>query len=334
MRVLFVGLGGVGQRHLRNSIKVLDEIEIHAFRKRGLKSEVTNTLKKNDDENIETKYSITLHNNLIDALSIEPDAVIIANPSSMHFEVLKASLEKNIPCFVEKPMVTNSKGVDELFRLSNFGLKHSMVGYQLRYNPVLKKLKEIIYSGNIGKILSFRAEVCEYMPGFHPYEDYRDLYCSKKELGGGVVMTQIHELDIVIHLFGMPDSVYALGGHLTKLEIDVEDSVDILMSKNDISISLRMDYLQNPRRRSGVVYGEKGWIEYDLVDLSLKTSYGEIYNWSDFDRNQMFIDEINNFYSSIKSSKESDITLKEGFKSVKLAESILDSMKKNKKILI
>ena len=228
-------------------------------------------------------------------------------------------------------MVTNSKGVDELFRLSNFGLKHSMVGYQLRYNPVLKKLKEIIYSGNIGKILSFRAEVCEYMPGFHPYEDYRDLYCSKKELGGGVVMTQIHELDIVIHLFGMPDSVYALGGHLTKLEIDVEDSVDILMSKNDISISLRMDYLQNPRRRSGVVYGEKGWIEYDLVDLSLKTSYGEIYNWSDFDRNQMFIDEINNFYSSIKSSKESDITLKEGFKSVKLAESILDSMKKIKK---
>ena len=192
MKVLFIGLGSVGQRHLRNSIGLLNEIEVHAFRERGLKSEITNTLDKNDNENIESKYAIITHNNIDDALSVNPGAVIIANPSSMHFNVLKSCLEKNIPCFVEKPMVTSSTGVDELLQLANFGVRHSMVGFQLRYNPVIQKLKEIIDNGSVGKVLSFRAEVCEYMPGFHSYEDYRDSYCSKRELGGGVVMTQIH----------------------------------------------------------------------------------------------------------------------------------------------
>ena len=334
MKVLFIGLGSVGQRHLRNSIGLLNEIEVHAFRERGLKSEITNTLDKNDNENIESKYAIITHNNIDDALSVNPGAVIIANPSSMHFNVLKSCLEKNIPCFVEKPMVTSSAGVDKLLELENFGVRHSMVGFQLRYNPVIQKLKEIINNGSVGKVLSFRAEVCEYMPGFHSYEDYRDSYCSKRELGGGVVMTQIHELDTLVHLFGMPESVYALGGHLSDLEINVEDSVDILMRKKDISLSLRMDYLQKPRRRSGVVYGEKGWIEYDLVEHSLKTSNGDNYNWKDFDRNKMFIDEISNFFNSIKNAKETDIPLKEGLKSVRLAESILKSLHQNKEIKV
>jgi len=138
----------------------------------------------------------------------------------------------------------------------------------------------------------------------------------------------------LIHLFGMPESVYALGGHLSELEIDVEDSVDILMRKKDMSLSLRMDYLQKPRRRSGVVYGEKGWIEYDLVELSLKTSNGDNFNWKDFDRNKMFVDEISNFFNSIKNAKETEIPLKEGLKSVRLAESILKSLHENKEVKV
>lgn len=334
MRILFIGLGGVGQRHLRNSIDLLGDPDIHAFRMRGLTSEVTNSLDKRDKENIEKKYSITTHNNLDQALSAEPDAAIIANPSSMHFDVLKACLIKNIPCFVEKPLVTDSDGFDELLALDNFAVNCSMVGFQLRYNPVIQKLKEIINNGHIGNVLSCRAEVCEYMPGFHPYEDYRELYCSKRELGGGVVMTQIHELDILIHLFGIPETVYALGGHLSELEIDVEDSVDVLMRKGLTSFFLRMDYLQKPRRRSGVVYGEKGWIEFDLVDLSLKTSDGAQHRWADFERNNMFVDELYNFFQSVKNKKQPDISLKEGLKSVHLAEAILESLTSNREIKV
>lgn len=334
MKVLFIGLGGVGQRHLRNASALIDDIEIHAFRKRGLKSEVSNTLSQDLGADIESKYSIITHENIDDALAVCPSAAIIANPSSMHFDVLQACLKKNVPCFVEKPMLTSSSGADGLLGLANDAVKHSMVGFQLRYNPVIQKVKELLDEDALGRLLSCRAEVCEYMPGFHPYEDYRGLYCSKRELGGGVVMTQIHELDIFIHLFGLPCSVYALGGHLSDLEIDVEDSVDVLMRKENMALSLRMDYLQKPRRRSGVVYGEKGWLEYDLVDLSVKTSEGEYFAWEGFDRNKMFIDEMANFIKCVKDGTETDIPLSEGLKSVRLAESILESLDQGKEIKV
>ena len=93
-------------------------------------------------------------------------------------------------------------------------------------------------------------------------------------------------------------------------------------------------YLQKPRRRSGVVYGEKGWVEYDLVELSLKTSNGDNYSWKDFDRNMMFVDELANFYDCIKNFKETDIPLTEGLKSVHLAESILKSLHMKKEIKV
>ena len=119
---------------------------------------------------------------------------------------------------------------------TNRARKYTTMVVQLRFNPVIKKLKNIIENNDLGNLLSFRAEVCEYMPSFHPYEDYRDLYCSK-ELGGGVILTQIHELDLIVHLFGTL-LMFAYGGKLSSLEIDVEDSVDILMKKDSLSISL------------------------------------------------------------------------------------------------
>ena len=127
-----------------------------------------------------------------------------------------------------------------------------MVGFQLRYSPVILKIKEILDSGILGKLLSIRSEVCEYMPWFHKYEDYREIYASKESLGGGVVLTQIHEIDFLIHLFGMPKSLYAIGGKRSKLEIDVEDNVDVLMDMNGIAVSLHMDFLQKNKKEKGL----------------------------------------------------------------------------------
>ena len=332
MRLLFVGLGGVGQRHLRNCLKIYPEAEIHSFRKRGWTFEISNDLKVDESVNIDEKYNIVNHLSIENALSIKPDAVIISNPSSMHFEIFSKCINSGIPCFIEKPLANSSEGLKKILLLTEQENITTMVGFQLRFNPVIKKLKNIIENNDLGNLLSFRAEVCEYMPGFHPYEDYRDLYCSKKELGGGVILTQIHELDLIVHLFGTPSHVFAYGGKLSSLEIDVEDSVDILMKKDSLSISLRMDYLQNPRRRSGIIYGEQDWVEYDLVDLSLKLGSGAEYHWDDFDRNQMFDDEISNFFNSLELKKESDISIKEGSKSLYLAEAIHKSLKLKKEI--
>lgn len=332
MKLLFVGLGGVGQRHLRNCLSLYPDAEIHSFRERGLTFEISNDLKTDPTTNIDKKYGITNHSSLTSAISVSPNAVIISNPSSMHFEIFSKCIENKIPCFVEKPLAVSTDGLSEIVLMAEKYNLTTMVGFQLRFNPVIKELKRIIDNKELGQVFSFRAEVCEYMPGFHPYEDYRNLYCSKKALGGGVVLTQIHELDLIIHLFGTPDRVIAYGGKLSSLEIDVEDSVDILMQKDNLSMSLRMDYLQNPRRRSGVIYGEKDWVEYDLVNLKIKFGSGKRFSWDDFDRNSMFLDEMKDFFISLDENRDSSISIKEGSKSLYLAEGILKSLNNDKEV--
>jgi predicted dehydrogenase len=334
MKLLFVGLGGVGQRHLRNSLSINPGTEIHSYRERGLTFEISNDLKTDTTTNIDEKYNITNHPTFISAISASPDAVIISNPSSMHFEIFSKCIKNKIPCFIEKPLAVSTDGLSEILLMAEESNLTTMVGFQLRFNPVIKELKRIIDNKELGNILSFRAEVCEYMPGFHPYEDYRNLYCSKKELGGGVVLTQIHELDLIIYLFGTPEKVMAYGGKLSSLDIDVEDSVDILMQKDNLSLSLRMDYLQNPRRRSGVIYGENDWVEYDLVNLKIEFGSGKKLSWDDFDRNNMFIDEMKDFFKSVEKNRDSSIPIKEGSKSLYLAEGILKSLNNKEEVEI
>ena len=104
-----------------------------------------------------------------------------------------------------------------------------MVGYQLRFHPCLHKLAEIVHSGILGNLLAVRATIGEYLPAFHPFEDYRQMYASRADLGGGVVLSQIHEFDFLYSLFGLPNRIYAMGGHWSELEIDVEDTASILM---------------------------------------------------------------------------------------------------------
>ena len=87
----------------------------------------------------------------------------------------------------------------------------------------------ILSNNTLGKVMYVRGEFSEYLPDFHPYEDYRISYASKKNLGGGVLLTQIHELDLILSLFGKPKKIYSFCDKTSNLEIDVEDSVDALM---------------------------------------------------------------------------------------------------------
>jgi predicted dehydrogenase len=138
--------------------------------------------------------------------------------------------------------------VNELIQLIESKDIKAAVGYRMRFHPCLTLLYSLIQKQMIGRILAVRAEIGEYLAGWHVYEDYRQLYASKKELGGGVILTQIHELDYIYWLFGLPKRIFAVGGHLSSLEVNVEDTVDILMeyAKNgaSIPISVYLDHIQ------------------------------------------------------------------------------------------
>lgn len=340
MKVLFIGLGGIGQRHLRNLLSIKGQkFEIYAWRVKKNNKEITNFLSLDKSSNFEKKYKIKVFNDLKIALKIKPNITFICNPSSMHIKPAIMAVKSGSHVFIEKPLSNTLEGIKELIRESERRKKIVYVGFQLRFNPVINKLKEIIDSKKIGNILGVRAEVAEYMPGFHRYEDYKNSYASRKILGGGVILTQIHELDYLQWIFGKPRKVFVLGGKYSKLRINVEDCASILiesrLKNKDIPISLYMDYLQKDPRRTCYVYGTKGRIEANLRTLSLKiikdSNSIKKFTWKNFDRNKQFLEQLKHFLNVINNKEKPLVDIKEGLKSLKIALAAKKSIE-NKKI--
>ena len=111
-------------------------------------------------------------------------------------------------------------------------------------------MKVLIDAKFFGNILSVQAEIGEYLPNWHRYEDYRQMYAAREDLGGGVILSQIHEMDLIYWFFGLPENDLLPGGKLSKLEIDVEDTASSLMqyegSFGRFPITFHQDFLQRP----------------------------------------------------------------------------------------
>ena len=209
------------------------------------------------------------------------------------------------------------------------------VGYQLRFHPAICRLRDALQNGAIGRVVAVRAVVGEYLPNFHRYEDYRSTYAARHDLGGGVVLSQIHELDYLSLLFGMPRRLLAIGGRLSDLEIDVEDVAAILLDCGDIErplpISLQMDYVQQPGARDCEVIGSEGKIIMNLVAPSFVrfgTDGVEICReaWPSFDRNTLFLDQLRHFLAACEGKESPRCTLADGARSLTIALAVLRSL--------
>jgi predicted dehydrogenase len=336
MKALIIGLGGIGQRHLRN-LRMLkgDAQEIIAVDPRPNPPVLTDQLKVEEGARLEEKYGLCIFPDLEQALALKPELAFICNPSSLHIPTALRLAQAGCHLFIEKPLSHNLEQVNELINLVESRKLVAMVGYQMRFHPCIKRLTELVGERKVGRILSVRAEVGEYMPGWHTYEDYRQMYASRQELGGGVILSQIHEFDYLYWLFGLPKSVYTRGGHLSGLEIDVEDTADTLMEcsldEQPLPVNLHQDYLQRPLSRFCEVYGEAGKIRMDLRSLSVDVSDGqgnpvEASSFKDFQRNQLFVDEMQCFLDGLQGIQAPLVSLREGAQSLRMALAAKESL--------
>jgi predicted dehydrogenase len=336
VKVLFVGLGGIGQRHVRNLRNTLgDNVEILAWRVRGLSHVVTPTLQADDNRDVEQDYRILVFGSLQSALAEQPQIAFICNPSSLHVPAALACVHAGCDVFLEKPVSNTLDGLADLMRTAEERHRVVMVGYQLRFHPCFLHLQKILQSGVLGSLLVVRASVGEYLPGWHPYEDYRQMYASRADLGGGVIITQIHEFDYLYALFGLPRRLFSISGHWSHLDIDVEDVASTLMefqfAGRPLPVHLQQDYLQRPTSRSCEVIGDRGKVIMDLPSLSV-TRYdsdgrlAETVEWRDFDRNQLFLDEQLHFLECVETRQKPVVDLNDGIWSLRMALAARQSM--------
>lgn len=344
LKVLMAGLGGIGQRHLRNLRTVLgNDVEIAAYRVLRTAQVLTDTLRVEEGSEVERKYGIAVFSSLDEACAWGPDAAFICNPTSLHLPVALAVARAGAHLMLEKPLSHSLEGVNELIEIVERQKLVGLVGYQMRFHPCLQMVKGALDAARIGNVLAVHAEVGAYMPGWHTYEDYRTSYASRADLGGGVVLSQIHEIDFLGWLFGPPVRVFALGGHLSSLEIDVEDISSALLEcragHRHIPVHLHQDYLQRPSSRLLQILGDKGKIHLDFEKLTcaIFAEEGEIAEHRDFtgfQRNQLFIDELNHFLRCMQGLEAPLISLRDGASSLATALAIKESIATGKVITL
>jgi predicted dehydrogenase len=329
MKFLMAGLGGIGQRHVRNLRTLLGpQAEILAYRVRRDSPTLTDSLGVELGADVDKKYGLRVVTDLDAALGEGPDAVLVCNPSSLHLSVALNAARAGAALFIEKPLSADLDGVGELIDLVESRQLVGLVGYQMRFHPSLVRAAALLEESAIGRVVAVRIEVGEYLPGWHTYEDYRQMYASRADLGGGVILSQIHELDYVYWLFGMPRRVFALGGHLTRLEVDVEDTASILLECSvdgrAIPVHVHQDYIQRPPSRTCEIVGDAGKILIDLRQLTL-TAYdgdGNVTESSEnpsFERNQLFLDEMTHFLACLAGRESPRVSIRDGARSLAIA---------------
>lgn len=344
MKVLFCGLGGIGQRHLRNLYQLLgDKLEVHAYRVRGQRIKLSDSLNIEEGADLEQDYRIHVHHDLSAALAEQPEAAFICNPNSLHVPVALACVRANVPVFMEKPLASDLEGVAELLAEVEERKLLFQVGYNFRFHPGMQRLKSLVSKGFFGNLLSVRSEIGEYLPNWHRYEDYRQMYAARADQGGGVVLSQIHEMDLIYWLFGLPRSIVSHGGKLSHLEIDVEDSVSSLMrcdsANGSFPILLHQDYLQRPPVRTFKIVGDRGYAEIDLLTNTLRAydaegTLCEQNQFPDFVRNDMFLQQAKHFLDCLTQGSLPAVSLYDGLQSLRLALAALRSLKEGREIML
>jgi predicted dehydrogenase len=336
MRVLFFGLGGVGQRHLRNLKLLQPQAKIAAVRHFKQVFEVGNDLKADPGVNIEKKYDIQVLASLEEGLKFKPDFAVVANPSSLHVETVVSLVENGTPVFVEKPLVASNEGLLKLMNLTEKEQALVMVGYQLRFHPCVIRLKELLDQKKVGLISSVEISIHSYMPSWHEYEKPGEFYAGKSSLGGGVVLTEIHEIDILSWFFDSTKKVMAMGGTLGPYALDVEDTVGVILECESggrkFPVSLMMSFVQNPPTRRLVVNGAEGRLILELPRFTLTHvlsdgTIGECFQLPEnFDRNNFYINELAHFIQCLEEGVKPLTSLPEILTGEKVALAIKESL--------
>jgi predicted dehydrogenase len=321
LKVLVVGLGSVGQRHAAN-LRTLcgGELELTTFRVRGeqLVIGVDGTTRPGDPLE---EFGIAAFADLDRALEDGPDAVIVANPPASHLPVALAAARAGCHLLIEKPLSHSEEGVDELVRtVEDQGLT-CLVGYQLRFHPGFRHLAGLVGSGAIGRVLSAHFDFGEHVAGWHPWEDFRKgVFVGP---GGGVLLAQIHDLDIVYALFGLPQRIFAAGGARSSLDLDVEDTVDLVLECGQVAVHIHQDVVQRPPVRRYDVVGEDGKASWDYLGGALRLTRPdgtvETTSFANMPRNDLFLDELRHFMACIEGRERPLVGAVDGAASLRIA---------------
>ncbi len=319
MKFVIAGLGSIGRRHMRNLI-AYGEKDLILYRTRK------STMPEED------LAGYPVETDLMAALASRPEGVVVSNPTALHLDVAIPAALQGAALLLEKPISHNMDRVAELAGAVNKSGAKVLVGFQYRFHPNLCEAKRLIDEGAIGRPISFKVNWGEYLPGWHPWEDHRQSYAARQDLGGGVVLTLCHPLDYLRWLFGEVEALWAFTATVPELGTEVDAVAEIgLRLSGGVTGAVHLDYIQRPGSHTLEVSGTKGMLRWDNGTSLLKLYRAEENTWQDlpapdgFERNWLFMAETEAFLKLIRGVEASPCTLDDGIRALELTLAVLTS---------
>ncbi|NMA07016.1 MAG: Gfo/Idh/MocA family oxidoreductase, partial [Ruminococcaceae bacterium] len=289
MKFLFVGLGSIGQRHLKN---------LHTLVGNSNEDSIIDVLRRAESQELPAFSGLfdNLYTDIAD-IPCDYDAIFITNPSHLHYETLLKVKDRTDAVFIEKP-VFSTADID----IASLGLRDDGIYYvacPLRRSPVILRISEMIRNK---KPLAVRAICSSYLPDWRPSTDYTKSYSANASMGGGVRLDLIHEWDYLVSLFGFPSYVKSISSKVSNLSVDSEDIAIYIAGYKDMTLSLHLDYFGRHEKREMELFFDGETLKADILNNRIIfENEGKTENFSPIDIHYL---EMSYFLDLIKGRKE------------------------------
>lgn len=305
MRILIIGLGSIAKTHISVLKSLYPNCVILAYR-----SSI------NTFNNIEGVLNIYSFEEVKDQL----DFIIISNPSSLHGMSILDSLLFKVPIFIEKPVLSSLLHSENILNIINKNNTITYVACNLRFNPALIFLKNLISNNLINTINEVNIYCGSYLPDWRPNVDFKDSYSSHSNLGGGVDLDLIHEIDYAIWLFGLPNSYSSFKSSSSTLEIESFDYANYNLIYNNFTVNIKLNYYRRDKKREIEILTQNDTLLVDLNNskISSLVSKSEIFS-TDYNIYDTYLDQMKYFVESIESNMQPMNSFEEGLETLKIA---------------
>jgi len=318
VKILIVGLGSIGLKHLAISRSLFPGNYVKSIGARVFDKWVKQENKINSE--FDKEFS-----------DFAPDIVAICSPSPSHISIAQIFVEGGANLFIEKPISSDTLNIVELIERCISNHRLLMVGYNLRYLNSLQEFRRRINEGLIGRPVSVRCEVGQYLPNWRQVEDYRGSVTARRDLGGGVLLELSHEIDYLRWIFGEVDWVRATLLRQSELGIDVEDTAHLTIgfekrnAGRQLIANLNMDFIRHDTTRSCTVIGDMGSIRWDGILGEVSIFQAGRKNWETLFANDNGIEETyalewQELISAIDEKRSPAVTGEDGLRVVEIIE--------------
>jgi len=321
MEFLIIGLGSMGKRRIRN-LKTLGAKEIIGF-----------DLREDRRQEAEDKYGIKTIKNLKDFDFKNIDAIVISTPPDKHNQYIELAINKKKPAFVEASVIL--EGLEQLNKLARQKKVFIAPSCTARFHPAIKKIKSLIKSGKYGKITNFSYHCGQYLPDWHPWENVKNFYVSKKETGAAREMVPF-ELTWIVDILGFPKNINGFFGKTMNVRANIDDTYVISLDFGNVFGNMIIDVVSRYATRSLILNMGKGQILWKWEENFIKFYDASTKKWENyyFKKGQaadgynknimedMYIEEMKTFINTVEGRSQFPNSLDDDIKVLKLLNKI------------